>query len=87
MLNTSIKLGDTNVTFNTPCVGMIQKSHPKSNFERFQNNSEMSRCVFSDYPRLVKEKYEARKIVVLQIMLYGDNWFLIEYVYEDELNQ
>lgn len=34
MLNTSIKLGDTNVTFNAPCTGMIQKNHPKSNFEK-----------------------------------------------------
>lgn len=87
MLNTSVKLGNTNVTFNAPCVGMMQKSHPKSNFEKFQNESRMAEWVFSDYPRLVKEKYEAKKIVVLQAMTYGQGWFLIEYVYEDDLNQ
>lgn len=83
MLNTSIKLGNTNVTFNAPCTGMMQKSHPKSNFVRFKNTSPASRWVFSFYPRLTEE--EKDKIVVLQVMCYGNEWILIEYVYEKDI--
>ena len=95
MLNTSIKLGDTNVTFNAPCTGMIQKSHPKSNFIRFHQASKMADWVFSDYPRLVEKEWSfdnnyhkiyAGKIVVLQIMVFGDNELIIEYVYEKDIN-
>lgn len=85
MLNTSIKLGDTNVTFNAPCMGMIQKSHPKSNFERFHKSSKLANWVFSDCPRLKEEKYNCDKIIVLQIMVFGDNELLIEYVYEKDI--
>lgn len=85
MLNTSIKLGDTNVTFNAPCTGMIQKSHPKSNFMRFHKSSKMADWVFSDYPRLKEEKYNSDKIIILQIMVFGDNELLMEYVYEKDI--
>lgn len=56
MLNTSIKLGDTNVTFNAPCTGMIQKSHPKSNFIRFKNTNNLSKWVFLFIQDLQKKK-------------------------------
>lgn len=85
MLNTSIKLGDTNVTFNTPCTGMIQKSHPKSKFARFHQRSKMADWVFSDCPRLQEGTYECDKIIVLQIMVFGDNELLMEYVYEKDI--
>lgn len=85
--NTTLILGEiTNkVSFNTPCKGLIQKSHPKSNFERFHKSSKMAEWVFSDYPRLQEETYKADKIVVLQIMLCEDNDMLVEYVYEKDL--
>lgn len=100
MLNNiaSFKIGDiTNqVSFNAPCTGIIQKSHPRSNFVRFHVHSDMAKWVFSDYPRLVKDvwnysdvgynKIYANKIVVLQIMVFGDNELLIEYVHEKDLN-
>lgn len=94
MLNvTSFKIGDiTNqVSFNAPCTGIIQKSHPRSNFIRFHAKSNMAEWVFSDYPRLEKEtwysnKGDTPKIVVLQIMVFGDNELLVEYVYEKDLN-
>lgn len=92
--NTSFNIGDiTNqVSFNTPCTGLIQKSHPRSNFVRFHARSSMSEWVFSNYPRLEKEKWysdkgDTPKIVVLQIMVFGDNELLVEYVYEKDLNK
>lgn len=46
--NTNIKLGSntTNVQFNTPSTGMMQKSHPKSRFIRFQKGSDMENLIF-----------------------------------------
>lgn len=98
MTYTSFKIGDiTNkVSFNAPCTGIIQKSHPRSNFVIFHTKSRMAEWVFSDYPRLVENKWEfsehgynrvyADKIIVLQVMVFGDNELLIEYVYEKDLN-
>ena len=61
MLNniTSFNIGDitSKVSFNAPSTGIIQKSHPRSNFERFYYKSEMASWVFSDYPRLKKLTY------------------------------
>lgn len=88
MLNyTSFNTGDTTtrVSFNAPCTGIIQKSHPKSNFEVFHKASKMADWVFSDYPRLKAERYNCDKIIVLQIMVFGDNELLMEYVYEKDL--
>lgn len=83
MFNT-YKLGSStnNVNFNAPCVGTLQKSHPKSKFIRFHKNSEMAKIVFSERPSLEKYKSE---ITVLQIMVFGDNEILIEYVLNDDL--
>lgn len=93
MLNTtSFSIGEiTNkVSLNTPCTGIIQKSHPKSNFVRFHVHSDTAKWVFSDYPRLEREKWysnkgDTPKIVILQIMVFGDNELLMEYVYEKDL--
>lgn len=83
MINTSIKLGDTNVTFNAPCTGTMQKSHPKSNFITLPLISIKAGYIFSDYPRLTKDK--ENKIIILQIMIIADSTFLIEYVYEKDI--
>lgn len=54
----------------------------------------MADWVFSDYPRLVEKEWEyddnynkkyADRIVILQIMVFGDNELLIEYVYEKDI--
>lgn len=88
MLNT-LKIGDitSKVTFNTPCTGLIQKSHPRSNFVRFHAKSQLANWVFSSYPRLVEETCNIKKIIVLQVMVFGDNEMLIEYVYEKDLKE
>lgn len=88
MFNT-INFGEstTKVNINTPCTGIIQRSHPKSYFARFHTKSLLAEWVFSGYPRLQKETYRADKIAVLQVMVFGDNEMLIEYVYEKDLQE
>lgn len=57
MLNvTSFNIGDitSKVSLNAPSTGIIQRSHPRSNFVRFHARSPMSECVLSDSPRLTK---------------------------------
>jgi len=67
-----------------PCVGTLQKTHRKSKFIRFHLTSRVAGWVFSDRPHLnEKDDYErsqSPEIVVLQIMCFGDNELLIEYV-------
>lgn len=67
-----------------PCVGTLQKTHRKSKFIRFHVTSRRAEWVFSDRPHLNKENNYERspspEIVVLQIMCFGDNELLIEYV-------
>lgn len=49
MLNTTnLKLGSNSqsVSFNSPSTGMLQKSHPKSRFVRFQRGSQMEAELF-----------------------------------------
>lgn len=62
-----------------PCVGTLQKTHRRSNFVRFHVTSKMAGWVFSDSPHL-HENDAGLEIVVLQIMCFGDNELLIEYV-------
>lgn len=67
-----------------PCVGTLQKTHRKSKFIRFHVTSKMARWVFSDRPHLNEsddyDRTQGPEIVVLQIMCFGDNELLIEYV-------
>lgn len=74
------------VVMNPPCVGTLQKSHPKSKFKVFHKASPMAGTVFSDYPRLVKDRPDRAKyeIVVLQLMVFGDNEILMEYVMKSD---
>ena len=73
-----------NINMPAPCVGTLQKTHRKSKFIRFHVTSRVAGCVFSDRPHLHEdEEYPFKKseeIVVLQIMCFGDNELLIEYV-------
>jgi len=95
MLNkTNIKMGSntSNVTFNTPSTGMIQRSHPKSFFIRFQRGSKMEEYVF---PSKVGSSFLSRQeeypykgiteINVLQVLVFGDNYFLCEVVKVEDL--
>lgn len=86
MLNvTSFNIGEitSKVSLNTPSTGIIQKSHPRSNFTRFHTRSPRAEYVLSDFPRLTKDS--SRKLVVLQIMVFGNDELLVEYVYEEDL--
>lgn len=86
MLNvTSFNIGDitSKVSLNTPSTGILQKSHPRSNFTRFHARSPRAEYVLSDFPRLTKDS--SRKLVVLQIMVFGNDELLVEYVYEEDL--
>ena len=83
MLNvTSFNIGEitSKVSLNTPSSGIIQRSHPRSKFVRFHSRSSMSEYAFSS--RLSKDGAE---IVVLQIMVFGNDELLVEYVCEQEL--
>ena len=83
MLNvTSFNIGEitSKVSLNTPSSGIIQRSHPRSKFVRFHSRSPMSEYAFSS--RLSKDGPE---IVVLQIMVFGNDELLVEYVCEQEL--
>lgn len=88
MLNvTSFNIGEitSKVSLNTPSSGIIQRSHPRSKFVRFHSRSPrspMSEYAFSSRPRLSKDGPE---IVVLQIMVFGNDELLVEYVCEQEL--
>lgn len=79
---TSFNIGEitSKVSLNTPSSGIIQRSHPRSKFVRFHSRSPMSEYAFSS--RLSKDGPE---IVVLQIMVFGNDELLVEYVCEQEL--
>ena len=92
MLNkTTFNLGQvTNtVQLNAPCSGIMQRSNPSSKFIRFHKNSEVARWVFSGYPRLVEFRSDPnyKPIIVLQIMVFGDNEMLVEYVYKEDMEK
>jgi len=80
MLNTNIKLSNSTV-MNQAVSGTLQKSHPKSLFKIFQNQSRMSELLF--FKGTLTDEYNATKYIVLQAMLMNDNWLMIEIV--DEL--
>lgn len=93
--STQIKLGSTSqtVSFNTPSTGMMQKSNPKSKFVRFQKGSKMEEWLFPkdniDPTIHIKNKYSVweatGKITVLQVLIFGDDQFLCEVVYDEDL--
>ena len=88
MLNTEIKFGSHNVSFNNPSYGMLQRSHQKSFFIRFQKGSEIERRVFPTRkhakPFILNEDNKKMIIHVLQILIFGDDNYLCEVVREGE---
>ena len=91
MLNTNIKLGSNSQTvqFNSPSTGILQRSHPKSTFIRFQKGSELEKSIF---PHNGQKPYlwingEKKHMVVLQILIFGDNYYLVEIVNEEYLTE
>lgn len=96
MLNTNIlnmSQSTTKVTLNPPSSGIIQRSHPKSKFIRFQAGSKFEPMVFPLFPdekpylnKLYSSLTERINIVVLQVVIFGNDQYLCEYVNEDDLN-
>lgn len=96
-----IKMGSTtsNVTLNTPSHGMIQRSHPKSKLIKFKNNEYIEDAIFPSngrsayinldgiYNTRVSNYHYDRNvnIQVLQVMVFGDISYLIEYVEDSDL--
>ena len=90
--STTMRLGDTtnNLTLIQPSTGMMQKSNPKSKFVRFQKGSDMEENVFpSDGQQSFIQKkdnsYNYNKYIdipieVIQILVFGENYFLVEYI-------
>lgn len=66
MLNNTIS---QNLTFNS-VVGTLVRSHRESEFRIVQRGSQMAERLFS----------ENSKSVVLQVMLYGDDRVMVEYL-------
>jgi len=91
--NTNIKMGSNtnNVTFNTPSTGMMQRSHPKSFFVRFQKGSTMEKKLFPTYGEAshIVDSNNVRKILVdvLQILIFGDDFYLVEIVRTEHLSE
>lgn len=93
MLN-SFKIGGntTQVSFNSPSSGIIQKSHPSSKFIRFQVGSGLAKSILSvaEQPYFTLKTLCVDKIVpitVLQLMVFGENEILAEIVYNEHLKE
>jgi len=65
---------------NTPANGIIQKSNAESFFLRMHQNSKLADRLFVEEP-----EYNGKRVVVLQVLLTHDEWFLVEFVEKDEL--
>lgn len=83
------------VQFNAPSTGILQRSNPKSIFVRFQKGSEMEKMVFPstgvnpyihqyEWGNKMYDNYRESEgkieVVVLQILIFGDNYYLVEVV-------
>ena len=78
MFNTT---NNTNKTvLNTPANGIIQKSNEKSFFLRMHQNSKLADRLFVKNPT-----YNDKYVVVLQVLLTHDDWFLVEFVEKEHL--
>ena len=70
---------EQHVNIKPTCSGVLQKSCPESQFVRFHIRSEMAGCFFTTST----PSYNRRDVSVLQIMLFGDEQCMIEFVYKD----
>jgi hypothetical protein len=85
----------TNISMNPPCIGTLQRTHIKSQFVRCHVESEIAKEIFDFEPHINKtiiqhstyETYKTKEridIVVLQVMCFGNNELLIEYVKKED---
>lgn len=101
---TKINIGGNSQTIqlNAPSSGILQRSHPKSSFIRFQRNSTLEGTIFPtdgstpflkqfNYGQNGYEKYKDSnhriEIMVLQILIFGNDYYLVEIVELQYLNE
>ncbi len=65
-------------------VELCKKTLRKSFFKRFHLNSDMATTVFSTKPSLTTD---GKEIVVLQVMICGDEQFLMEAIFKNDYDQ
>lgn len=70
----------TKISFNQPATGIIQKSTAKSFFVRMHQKSDLASEIFGD-----NGKYRGKRIIILQVLLTHESWFLVEIVWEKDV--
>lgn len=79
----------TNIQVNAVS-GTLTKTFRKSFFKRFHMNSETAQHVFNERKPTLRSStlyYTEPEIVVLQIMLCGDNELLAELIYKEDYDE
>lgn len=71
---------NSRVSFNSPATGIIQKSNEKSFFLRMHQNSNLADKVFGS-----NGEYKNEPVIVLQVLLTHEEWYLVEVVKEKDL--
>lgn len=95
MFNT-FKIGGAtaSVSFNSPCTGIIQKSHPKSRFKKFHHTSSLAKEFFHTDGSFIEIKDKSQwqsdsciklPVTILQLMAFGDGEFICEFVFDSDL--
>ena len=69
--------------------GTLTKTFRKSFFKRFHMKSDMADYIFDETkPSLKNQRYcNSAEVVVLQVMLCGDNEFLAELIYKEDYDE
>ena len=67
--------------------GTLVKTSPKSFFEKFHINSDMSNWIFDSSPRLKSDYGKFKSVVVLQVMLCGDGELIAEIMWKDDYDE
>ena len=75
----------TTVSFNAVS-GTLVKSCPESRIVRFHRDSDRAEAFFDiKDPRTQKNSWDApEKVIVLQVMLSGENYYLVEFLIKEE---
>ena len=78
MFNTTNNENKTEI--KAPATGIIQKSNINSYFIRMHQTRDLARELFVSKP-----KHNDVEVVILQVLLTHENWFLVEFVPKDDL--
>ena len=91
---------ETVVNIKPACVGTIQKSSPLSRIVKCAVNSDFAKAAMDEFSPHITKKVahgsgwrdtwysdEPVPIIVLQVMVFGDNQCLIEFITEEDFNK